>query len=57
MITICNLDLMNKQCIDPGAGDHDPNPDHPKTPEKCSENLTLDAITEFRGEMMIFKDR
>ncbi|KAL7983300.1 hypothetical protein Chor_000176 [Crotalus horridus] len=40
-----------------GAGDHDPHPDHPKTPEKCSENLTLDAITEFRGEMMIFKDR
>ncbi|KAG8136948.1 hypothetical protein E2320_005513 [Naja naja] len=40
-----------------GAGDHDPDPDHPKTPEKCSENLTLDAITEFRGEMMIFKDR
>uniref|UniRef100_A0A8D0C6Y7 Collagenase 3 n=1 Tax=Salvator merianae TaxID=96440 RepID=A0A8D0C6Y7_SALMN len=40
-----------------GAGDHDPNPDHPKTPEKCSDNLTLDAITELRGELMIFKDR
>ncbi|XP_034972188.1 collagenase 3 [Zootoca vivipara] len=40
-----------------GAGDHDPHPDHPKTPEKCDANLTLDAITELRGEMVIFKDR
>ncbi|CAM5073248.1 unnamed protein product [Natator depressus] len=40
-----------------GAGDRDPNPEHPKTPEKCDENLSLDAITELRGEMMIFKDR
>lgn len=41
----------------PGAGDKDPNPKHPKTPEKCDANLSLDAITGLRGEMLIFKDR
>ncbi|XP_001509903.1 collagenase 3-like [Ornithorhynchus anatinus] len=40
-----------------GAGGDDPNPKHPKTPEKCDANLSLDAITELRGEMMVFKDR
>ncbi|XP_019385812.1 PREDICTED: collagenase 3-like [Crocodylus porosus] len=40
-----------------GPGDKDPNPKHPKTPEKCDANLTLDAITELRGELLIFKDR
>uniref|UniRef100_A0A8C6Z0I0 Collagenase 3 n=1 Tax=Nothoprocta perdicaria TaxID=30464 RepID=A0A8C6Z0I0_NOTPE len=35
----------------------DPNPKHPKTPEKCDAELSLDAITELRGEMLIFKDR
>ncbi|PKU41799.1 collagenase 3 [Limosa lapponica baueri] len=40
-----------------GAGDKDPNPKHPKTPEKCDAELSLDAITELRGEMLIFKDR
>lgn len=41
----------------PGAGDKDPNPKHPKTPEKCDADLSLDAITELRGEMLVFKDR
>lgn len=41
----------------PGAGDRDPNPKHPKTPEKCDPELSLDAITELRGEMLVFKDR
>ncbi|MEE6472875.1 hypothetical protein FKM82_009757 [Ascaphus truei] len=40
-----------------GSGDRDPNPKHPKTPEKCDPDLTIDAITELRGEKMIFKDR
>lgn len=40
-----------------GAGDKDPNPKHPKTPEKCDVELSLDAITELRGEMLVFKDR
>lgn len=43
--------------IVPGAGDKDPNPKHPKTPEKCDVDLSLDAITELRGEMLVFKDR
>lgn len=40
-----------------GPRDEDPNPKHPKTPDKCDPALTLDAITSLRGEMMIFKDR
>ncbi|NXL94728.1 MMP13 Collagenase, partial [Alectura lathami] len=36
---------------------YDPNPKHPKTPEKCDADLSLDAITKFRGEMLVFKDR
>lgn len=40
-----------------GPGDEDPNPKHPKTPEKCDPALSLDAITSLRGETMIFKDR
>ncbi|CAH2225384.1 collagenase 3 [Pelobates cultripes] len=40
-----------------GAGNSDPNPKHPKTPEKCDPELALDAITELRGEKFIFKDR
>ncbi|KAM9389496.1 collagenase 3-like [Phaethornis superciliosus] len=40
-----------------GAGDKDPNPKHPKTPEKCDPDLSLDAVTELRGEMLVFKDR
>ncbi|KAF3823511.1 hypothetical protein GH733_006979 [Mirounga leonina] len=39
-----------------GPGDEDPNPKHPKTPDKCDPSLSLDAITSLRGEMMIFKD-
>jgi len=41
----------------PGAGDRDPNPKHPKTPEKCAADLSIDAITKLRGEMLVFKDR
>ncbi|KAG8452972.1 hypothetical protein GDO86_004687 [Hymenochirus boettgeri] len=40
-----------------GPGNRDPNPKHPKTPEKCDPDLVIDAITELRGEKMIFKDR
>ncbi|KAM5246251.1 collagenase 3-like [Ctenodactylus gundi] len=40
-----------------GPGDEDPDPEHPKTPEKCDPSLSLDAITSLRGETMIFKDR
>lgn len=40
-----------------GPGDEDPNPKHPKTPDKCDPSLSLDAITSLRGETMIFKDR
>ncbi|KAI5266492.1 Collagenase 3 [Manis pentadactyla] len=40
-----------------GPGDEDPNPKHPKTPDKCDPSLSLDAITSLRGEMMVFKDR
>lgn len=40
-----------------GPGDEDPNPKHPKTPDKCDPALSLDAITSLRGETMIFKDR
>lgn len=40
-----------------GAGDRDPNPKHPKTPEKCAADLSIDAITKLRGEMLVFKDR
>ncbi|XP_005077376.1 collagenase 3 [Mesocricetus auratus] len=40
-----------------GPGDEDPNPKHPKTPEKCDPALSLDAITSLRGETIIFKDR
>ncbi|XP_043928518.1 collagenase 3-like [Protopterus annectens] len=31
--------------------------EHPKTPDSCDQSLTFDAITEFRGEKIIFKDR
>lgn len=45
-------------CFAPaGPGDEDPNPKHPKTPDKCDPALSLDAITSLRGETMIFKDR
>ncbi|OCT96146.1 collagenase 3 [Xenopus laevis] len=40
-----------------GPGNRDPHPKHPKTPEKCDPDLSIDAITELRGEKMIFKDR
>uniref|UniRef100_G3UUS8 Collagenase 3 n=1 Tax=Meleagris gallopavo TaxID=9103 RepID=G3UUS8_MELGA len=40
-----------------GPGDRDPNPKHPKTPEKCAADLSIDAITKLRGEMLVFKDR
>ncbi|XP_030055224.1 collagenase 3-like [Microcaecilia unicolor] len=40
-----------------GAGDQDPYAKHPKTPEKCDPELSIDAITGLRGEMLIFKDR
>ncbi|XP_068122969.1 collagenase 3-like [Hyperolius riggenbachi] len=40
-----------------GAGSKDPNPKHPKTPEKCDPDLEIDAVTELRGERFIFKDR
>uniref|UniRef100_A0A8B9PL18 Collagenase 3 n=1 Tax=Apteryx owenii TaxID=8824 RepID=A0A8B9PL18_APTOW len=39
------------------AEPQNPNPKHPKTPEKCDAELSLDAISELRGEMLIFKDR
>lgn len=40
-----------------------PNPDSrkvkpkPDAPEKCDPMLTFDAVTELRGETIIFKDR
>uniref|UniRef100_W5LYS5 Collagenase 3 n=1 Tax=Lepisosteus oculatus TaxID=7918 RepID=W5LYS5_LEPOC len=40
-----------------------PNPDHrkvkpkPDAPDKCDPMLTFDAVTELRGETIIFKDR
>ncbi|XP_061576201.1 collagenase 3 [Cololabis saira] len=40
-----------------------PNPDHkkvkprPDAPDKCDPMLSVDAVTELRGETMIFKDR
>ncbi|XP_040196160.1 collagenase 3-like [Rana temporaria] len=40
-----------------GAGNKDPNHNHPKTPEKCDPELEIDAVTELRGEKFIFKDR
>ncbi|XP_053312477.1 collagenase 3-like [Spea bombifrons] len=40
-----------------GSGNRDPHPKHPKTPEKCDPELSIDAVTELRGEKMIFKDR
>uniref|UniRef100_A0A8C5WEH7 Collagenase 3 n=1 Tax=Leptobrachium leishanense TaxID=445787 RepID=A0A8C5WEH7_9ANUR len=40
-----------------GPGTSDPHRKHPKTPERCDPQLTLDAITELRGEKFIFKDR
>ncbi|XP_072182821.1 collagenase 3-like [Excalfactoria chinensis] len=40
-----------------GAGGRDPHPKHPKTPEKCAADLSIDAITKLRGEMLVFKDR
>lgn len=43
--------------ITTGPGDEDPNPKHPKTPDKCDPSLSLDAITSLRGETMVFKDR
>lgn len=53
------IDIVKLTSYDmiPGAGDKDPNPKHPKTPEKCDVELSLDAITELRGEMLVFKDR
>ncbi|XP_044522198.1 collagenase 3 [Gracilinanus agilis] len=40
-----------------GPGDEDPDPKHPKTPDKCDPALSLDAVTSLRGETIIFKDR
>jgi len=40
-----------------------PNPDSkkvkpkPEAPNKCDPMLSLDAVTELRGETIIFKDR
>ncbi|XP_005998657.1 collagenase 3-like [Latimeria chalumnae] len=34
-----------------------PMPKPPQTPDKCDPGLSFDAITELRGEKMIFKDR
>ncbi|XP_060754176.1 collagenase 3 isoform X2 [Neoarius graeffei] len=39
-----------------------PNPDHkkvkpkPEAPKKCDPELSIDAVTELRGELLIFKD-
>lgn len=52
-----NIVKLTSYAIIPGAGDKDPNPKHPKTPDKCDVELSLDAITELRGEMLVFKDR
>jgi hypothetical protein len=49
--------ISHTHFITAGPGDEDPNPKHPKTPDKCDPALSLDAITSLRGEMMIFKDR
>ncbi|XP_053364024.1 LOW QUALITY PROTEIN: collagenase 3 [Clarias gariepinus] len=29
----------------------------PEAPEKCDPELSIDAVTELRGEMLVFKDR
>ncbi|KAF4086415.1 hypothetical protein AMELA_G00106000 [Ameiurus melas] len=40
-----------------------PNPDHkkvkpkPEAPNKCDPELSIDAVTELRGEKLVFKDR
>ncbi|XP_028655996.1 collagenase 3-like isoform X1 [Erpetoichthys calabaricus] len=36
---------------------NNPVPDAPKTPNACDPNLSLNAVTTLRGEMMLFKDR
>lgn len=66
MIESCLLGLLDDRSssvtsiirfITAGPGDEDPNPKHPKTPDKCDPSLSLDAITSLRGETMVFKDR
>ncbi|XP_039600459.1 collagenase 3-like [Polypterus senegalus] len=36
---------------------NNPVPDAPKTPNACDPNLSLNAVTTLRGEMIFFKDR
>lgn len=59
-----SVDMFGERCFHarcPVTGSN-PNPDskvkpRPDAPERCDPQLTFDAVTELRGETIIFKDR
>lgn len=61
LMSIARQSICNHFCVSGWfAG---PNPDHekvkprPEAPDKCDPELSIDAVTELRGETLIFKDR
>lgn len=59
-----SMDIFCERCIDArcSVAGSNPNPDSkvkpkPDAPERCDPQLTFDAVTELRGETIIFKDR
>lgn len=61
LILIAHQSSCNHFC--PSGWFTGPNPDHekvkpkPEAPKKCDPELSIDAVTELRGEMLVFKDR
>lgn len=57
--TGCHQQQINATC--PSTTGPNPNPKkvkpRPDAPKKCDPELTFDAVTELRGETIIFKDR
>lgn len=57
------MKILCEKCSDAMCYTAGPNPDSrkvkpkPDAPEKCDPMLTFDAVTELRGETIIFKDR
>lgn len=57
------MEILCGQCVNASCSITGPNPDSrkvkpkPDAPNKCDPMLSFDAVTELRGETIIFKDR
>lgn len=57
------MEILCEQCVNAICPITGPNPNpkkvkpKPDAPNKCDPSLTFDAVTELRGETIIFKDR